>query len=127
MANYYSTALGNYLSVSFNSATAIDTGTDTFTIVAHGLLNQDQVSYESNGTTQLGNIFDGDIVYIKKLTNDTFQLYYDNSLTKLVDITFAGVGTQNFIRQDYDMYVNAVTDTHNTFQTLVLYLFYKLC
>ena len=120
LTNSYKTALGNYLSVSFNSATAIDTGTDTFTIVAHGLLNQDQVSYESNGTTQLGNIFDGDIVYIKKLTNDTFQLYYDNSLTKLVDITFAGVGTQNFIRQDYDMYVNAVTDTHNTFQTLVL-------
>jgi hypothetical protein len=120
LTNSYKTALGNYLSVSFNSATAINVATDTFTVVAHGLLNQDQVSYESNGTTQLGNIFDGDIFYVKKLTNDTFQLYYDNSLTKLVDITFAGVGTQNFIRQDYDMFVNAVTSTHNTFQTLVL-------
>jgi hypothetical protein len=120
LTNSYKTALGNFLSVSFNSATAINTSTDTFTIVAHGFINQDQVSYESNGTTQMGNIFDGDIFYIKKLTNDTFQLCYDDSLTKIVDITFAGVGTQNFIRQDYDMFVDAVTETHNTFQTLVL-------
>jgi hypothetical protein len=120
LTNSYKTALGNYLSVSFNSATAINTGTNTFTVVAHGLLNGDQVSYESNGTTQLGNIFDGDVFYIKKLTNDTFQLYYDNSLTKQVDITFAGVGTQNFIRQDYDLYVDNVTETHNVFQDIVL-------
>jgi hypothetical protein len=120
LTNSYKTALGNYLSVSFNAATAINTSTDTFTVVAHGLLNQDQVSYESNGGTQLGNIYDGDIFYVKKLTSDTFQLYYDNSLTKLVDITFAGVGTQNFIRQDYELYVDNVTETHNVFQDLVL-------
>ena len=120
LTNSYKTPLGNFLSVSFNSATAINVATDTFTVVAHGFINQDQVSYESNGGTQLGNIFDGDIFYIKKLTNDTFQLCYDDSLTRVVDITFAGVGTQNFIRQDYDLFVDNVTETHNVFQDIVL-------
>jgi hypothetical protein len=120
LTNSFKTPLGNYLSVSFNAATDINTATEVFTVAAHGLLNQDQVSYESNGGTLLGNIYDGDVFYIKKLTDNTFQLCYDNSLTKIVDITFAGVGTHNFIRQDYDLYVDNVTETHNTFQDLVL-------
>jgi hypothetical protein len=120
LTNSYKTQLGNYLNVSFNAATDIDIVTEVFTVPAHGLLNQDQVSYESYSGTQLGNIFDGDVFYVKKLTDNTFQLYYDDSLTKLVDITFAGVGTQSFIRQDYDLFVNTVTDTHNVFQDIVL-------
>ena len=120
LTNSFKTPLGNYLNVSFNAATDINLSTKVFTVAAHGLINQDQVSYESNGGTQLGNIFDGDVFYIKKLTDNTFQLYYDNSLTKLVDITFAGVGTQSFIRQDYDLFVKTVTDTHNVFQDLIL-------
>jgi hypothetical protein len=120
LTNSYKTTLGNYLSTSFNAATAVNLATNTFTVVAHGFLNQDQVSYESNGGTLLGGLFDGDIFYIKKLTNDTFQLYYDNSLTRLVDITFAGAGTQFFNRQDYELFVDNVTETHNTFQDLVL-------
>jgi hypothetical protein len=120
LTNSFKTALGNFLSVSFDAATDINTSTEVFTVAAHGLLNQDQVSYESNGGTLLGNIYDGDVFYIKKLTDNTFQLCYDNSLTKIVDITFAGVGTHNFIRQDYDLYVDNVTETHNTFQELVL-------
>ena len=120
LTNSYKTTLGNYLSTSFNAATAVNLSTNTFTVVAHGFLNQDQVSYESNGGTLLGGLFDGDLFYVKKLTNDTFQLYYDNSLTKQVDITFAGVGTQFFNRQDYELFVDNVTETHNTFQDLVL-------
>jgi hypothetical protein len=120
LTNSYKTTLGNYLSVSFNAATAVNPATDTFTVVGHGLFNQDQISYDSNSGTLIGGIYDGDILYVKKLTNDTFQLYYDNSLTRLVDITFVGAGTQYVIRQDYELYVNDVTDTHNTFQDLVL-------
>lgn len=120
LTNTYKTTLGNYLSTSFNSATAVNPATNTFTVTAHGFLNQDQVSYDSNSGTQIGGIYDGDIFYIKKLTNDTFQLYYDNSLTRQVDITFVGVGTQFFNRQDYELYVDNVTETHNTFQDLVL-------
>jgi len=120
LTNSYKTPLGNYLSVAFNSAADLNITTKVFTVAAHGLLNGDQVSYESNGGTQLGNVFDGDVFYIKKLTDNTFQIYYDNSLAKLVDITSVGVGTQNFIRQDYDLYVDNVLETHNTFQDIVL-------
>ena len=120
LTNSFKTPLGNFLSVSFNAATDLNPATEVFTVAAHGLLNQDQVSYESNGNTQLGNIFDGDVFYVKKLTDNTFQIFYDDSLTKLVDITFVGAGTQNFIRQDYDLFVDEVTDTHNVFQELIL-------
>jgi hypothetical protein len=120
LTNTYKTALGNFLSTSFNAATAVNPATNTFTVVAHGFLNQDQVSYDSNSGTQIGGIFDGDIFYIKKLTNDTFQLFYDSSLTRQVDIAFAGVGTQFIVRSDYELFVDNVTDTHNTFQDLVL-------
>lgn len=120
LTNSYKTALGNYLQVSFNSATAPNTTSDVFTVVGHGLFNQDQVSYDSNSGTQIGGIFDGDIFYVKKLTNDTFELYYDNSLTRKVDITFVGSGTQYFIRSDYELFVDNVTETHNTFQDIVL-------
>jgi hypothetical protein len=120
LTNSFKTPLGNFLSTSFNAATAINITTEVFTVVAHGFVNGDQVSYESNGTTLLGNIFDGDVFYIKKLTDDTFQLCYDNSLTRVVDITAAGVGTQDFIRAAYDLFVDNVTETHNVFQDIVL-------
>lgn len=116
----YKLPLGNFLNVSFNAATAPNTSTDVFTVVAHGLFNQDQVSYDSGAGTLIGGIYDGDILYVKKLTNDTFELYYDISLTRKVDITFVGSGTQSFIRSDYEMTVDNVTDTHNTFQDIVL-------
>lgn len=120
LTNSYKTPLGNYLSVSFNAATDVDANTNTFTVIAHGLFNEDQISYDSNGGTLLGGIFDGDIFYVKKLTNDTFQLYYDNSLSRQVDILSVGAGTQYVIRQDYELFVNDVLETYNTFQDLVL-------
>ena len=120
LTNSYKTALGNFLQVSFNSATAPNTSTDVFTVVGHGLINGDQVSYDSNSGTQIGGIFDGDIFYVKKLTNDTFELYYDNSLTRKVDITFVGAGTQFLVRSDYELFVDNIVETHNTFQDIVL-------
>lgn len=120
LTNSFKTPLGNFLSVSFDSATDVNIATGVFTLVAHGLVNLDQVSYNTNSTTPLGSLFDGDIFYVLKLTDDTFQLFFDDSLTRLINITSVGVGTQNLIRQDYDLFVQTVTETHNTFQTLVL-------
>jgi len=120
LTSSYKAPLVNYLQVAFNAATDIDIGTETFTVVSHGLFNQDTVVYDSNSGTLLGGLYDGDTLYVKKLTNDTFQLYYDNSLTRQVDITTVGSGTQYFTRQDYELYVSEVTETHNTFQDIVL-------
>jgi len=120
LTNSYKLQLGNFRSLSFNAATAPDIATDVFTITAHGFFNQDQVSYNAGAGTLIGGIFNGDIFYVKKLTDDTFELYYDGSLTRKVDITFVGSGTQTFVRSDYDLTVDNVTETHNTFQDIVL-------
>lgn len=120
LTSSYKTTLPGYLSTSFNAATAVNTSTNVFTITSHGFLNGDTVTYNSNGGTEIAPIYNGDTFYIGYLTSSTFKLYYDNSLTREVDIITAGVGTQYFTKQDYEMYVYNVTETHNQFQTLTL-------
>jgi len=118
----FKSTLPSFLEVSFNAATAVDASTNVFTIASHGFNNGDTVTYDSNGGTEIGGIYNGDIFYIKYLTSNTFSLTYDDSLTRDVDITFVGAGTQKFKKQDYEMYVGEVIETHNTFQTLTLAL-----
>ena len=120
LTSTYKSTLASYLSVSFNAATAVNTTSNVFTVAAHGLFNGDAVTYNSNSGTEIGNIFNGEIFYIKFLTSSTFQLCYDDSLTRIVDIGSVGSGTQYFNRQDYEMYVHEVTEYHNQFQTLIL-------
>ena len=112
--------LPSYLEVSFDSATAVDPITNIFTIVGHGFNNADAVTYDSNSGTEIGGIINGDVFYIKYLTANTFSLTYDETLTRDVDILAAGVGTQKLRKQDYEMYVGEVIETHNSFQTLTL-------
>ncbi len=120
LTSSYKNNLPTYLEKSFNAATDVDVGTDTFTIVAHGFNNGDQVTYDTNGGTDLGGMFNGDIFWIKYLTADTFNLCLDDSLTRVVDVTFVGSGTQKLKKQDFEMYVGEVFDKHSNFQTLTL-------
>jgi hypothetical protein len=120
LTSTYKTTLPGYLSTSFNAATAVNTVTNVFTISSHGFLNGDTVTYDASGGTNISPLFSGDTVYIGYLTSNTFKIYYDNSLTREIDIISVGAGTQYFRKQDYDMFVNAVTATHNQFQTLTL-------
>jgi len=120
LTSTYKTTLPGYVSESFDAATDVNTTTNVFTITSHGFLNGDTVSYDSNGGTEISPIFNGEIFYIGYLTGNTFKLFYDDSLTREVNILSVGVGTQSFNTQDYEMYVDEVTETHNQFQTLTL-------
>lgn len=120
LTSTYKTALPTYVETSFNSATAVDVGTDIFTISSHGFNNGDSVTYDANGGTVIGGLFDGDIYYVKYIDSGSFTLCFDDSLTKDVNINAVGSGTQYFRKQDYEMYVDQVTETHNQFQDLVL-------
>ena len=120
LTSTYKTTLPGYLATSFNAATAVDTATNIFTISSHGFLNGDTVTYDSNGGTDISPLFSGDTVYIGYLSSSTFKVYYDNSLTREIDIISVGAGTQYFRKQDYEMYVDELTETHNQFQTLTL-------
>ncbi len=120
LTSSYKNNLPTYLEKSFNAALDVNPGTDTFTIVAHGFNNGDQVTYDTNGGTDIGGMFNGDVFWIKYLTADTFNLCLDDSLTRVVDVTFVGAGTQKLKKQDFEMYVGEVTDKHSNFQTLTL-------
>jgi len=120
LTSTYKTSLPGYLSTSFNAATDVNTVTNVFTITSHGFLNGDAVVYDSNGGTDISPLFSGEQFYIGFLTGNTFKLFYDDSLTREVDIISVGSGTQYFNKQDYEMYVEEVIETHNQFQTLTL-------
>jgi hypothetical protein len=116
----YKNNLPTYSEATFDAATAVNVGTNVFTIASHGFNNGDQVSYDVNGGTAISGIFNGDVFWVKYLTSSTFSLCNDDSLTKDVDITSVGAGTQKFRKQDYEMYVGEIFETHNNFQTLTL-------
>jgi len=120
LTSSYKNNLPSFLEVSFNAATDVNPTTNVFTVASHGFNNGDQVTYDTNGGTDIGGIYNGDVFWIKYLTSNTFSLCFDDSLTKDVDITFVGAGTQKFRKQDYEMYVGDVLETHNSFQTLTL-------
>jgi len=91
--------------INLNTITAINTGTDFFTCVAHGLLNGNQVFIDSDATMP-APLEKFNIYYVINKTADTFQL----SLTSggsAIDITSAGSGTITFQTQ------SAVVITHN--------------
>lgn len=121
LTSSYKTALPAFLQKTFNAATAPNATTNVFTIATHGFNSADNVTY--NNTTanpDIGGLYNGDTYFVKYLTVNTFSLCYDIGLTRDVDITSISTGTHNFTKQDYEMCVDNIRETHNSFQTLVL-------
>ena len=66
--------LDDRISRTFDSATAVDAGTDTITIKNHGLTTGTPVFYQSNGNTALSGLDDYGIYYVIVTDSDDFQL-----------------------------------------------------
>lgn len=119
-STYKSTAVG-YGEKTFNAATEVTVATvGVFNISAHGFNNGDQVTYFADSGTVIGGLFNGDTYFIQVINPNSFTLTYDDSFTRAVEITSVGSGTQRFRRNDYEMIVNDVLESHNEFQTLTL-------
>ena len=58
----------------FDTSTALNVSTDTFTIVNHFLVTGQKVIYSNNGGTTLGGLTSGNDYYIIQLDDDQFQL-----------------------------------------------------
>jgi hypothetical protein len=54
--------------------TSVDTGTDTFTINAHGLEDGEVVRFFDGGSATLGGLTDGESYFVISSTTNTFQL-----------------------------------------------------
>jgi hypothetical protein len=78
--------------------TSINTGTDTLTCVAHGLLDGEQVFIDSDGTMP-GGLSKKTVYYVVNKTANTFQLS-TTSGGSVLDITSAGSGVISFSKQN---------------------------
>ena len=117
------------ITTDYKSVTAIvleiDTTTDiinsTFQItsVGHGLQNGSSVEYTNEDNIDIAGLTSGDIYYIGYVDTDHFKLYYDNSLVRLVPIHTA-TGTHKLTQNVEEFYVNEITNSHNSYQTLTL-------
>jgi len=120
LTDSFKNTLPGFLEVSFNSATAVNVSTNIFTITTHGFNNGDAVIYNSNGGTDINGLFNGDTYFVKYINANQFTLTFDDSLTKDVDIFAVSTGTQKFKKQDYEIFVNDIIESHHTFQELII-------
>lgn len=78
--------------VTFNPATAVNTGTDVITITAHGYYEGQLLYYTHGGGTAIGGLTTATLYYAKTVTTNTFQL----SATRggaAINLTSVGAGT----------------------------------
>lgn len=120
LTSSFKNPLPTFKETTFDAAVDVDVLTNIFTIPSHGFNNGDSVTYDAGGGTVIGGMFNGDIYYVTFITTDSFTLCFDDSLTRTVNITSLGSGVQTFTKQDYEMFVHSVTETHNSFQNLIL-------
>ena len=121
----YKLQSSSYISVSFNATTAVTLSTEVppsvFTFSSpHGFLNNESVTYNSNGNVPLGGLFTGSDYYIAYISPTQFKLAQDEGLSILIDITSLSIGTHSFTKQDYELCVDSVVQSHNKYQTLTL-------
>ena len=117
----YKTQSPGYLSVNINATTGIDLTSNVFTTsVNHGFSNGDHVVYNSTGHNPIGGMFTGGTYYVLYLNALQFKLAHDDSLSILLDIVATSTGIHTFVKNEYELCVDTVTASHNTFQTLVL-------
>ena len=109
----------------FNASTAVNVVAETLTITNHGFTNGDPVVY--NGDEQsiperiIGGLVNDNQYYIGYIDANTVQLYEDDSLNLLVDLTDTGNGgIHTLTKASQDFFATQITDTHNSYQMLTL-------
>ena len=84
------------LTNTFNPSTAVNTGTDTITINAHGYLDRQGVLYHSGGGTAIGGLVNSYKYYVIVVTLDSIKLALteeDAITSTAVDLLSVGTGT----------------------------------
>jgi hypothetical protein len=106
--------------VPFNAATALTLGSSVFTISGHGFFTGNSVYYSRNGNLEINGLSDNGIYYVQVANLNQFVLYNDDSFKYPVKINSPGTGTQQLIKNPEEFYVNDISTSHSTYQTLVL-------
>lgn len=104
----------------FDATTNISLAGDVFVINNHGLLQSQEVLYDANGETPIGGLDDGQFYYVNVIDQNSFTLFFDEEQTLPVDLISFGTGTQKFLANVEEFFVDTIVDSHNVFQSLNL-------
>jgi len=108
----------------FNATTGINTNTDRFLIPTHPFSNQDIVLYIGDEGAippqVIGGLVSGNQYYLSYIDENTFQLYEDNSLTRLVNLTSGAVGIHTLQKGNLEFFVQEMLDSHGVYQSVGL-------
>ena len=110
----------NASETTFNAATAVNVTTNIITIEDHGFTNGQKIIYDSNSNALIGGLDQEQTYYVKLINEDEFTLTFDDSIEFDVDIFSAGTGTHKFLSGVIEFFVEEVTSSHTTYQTLIL-------
>ena len=106
----------------FNATSGIDTSSDTFTIASHPFVNGDSVLYIGDEGALppkvIGGLVSNNQYYLSYIDTNSFKLYEDSSLTKIVDLTSGVVGIHTIQKGNLEFFAKEMLDTHNSYQVL---------
>jgi hypothetical protein len=109
----------------FDASTAVNLVAETLTITNHTFVNGDAVVY--NGDEQdiperiIGGLVNDNQYYVGYIDANTIQLYEDDSLQLLVDLTDTGNGgIHTLTKASQDFFATQITEAHNSYQLLTL-------
>ena len=112
------------VSSEFNAATAVDVGSDIFTIPGHPFSSGDALIYQGDEQASpsriIGGLTNGNQYYIVYISASQFKVAEDISLTKIVDITSTTTGINTFVKNTQDFFNKSVLSTHNSYQKVSL-------
>ena len=104
----------------FNAGTDVTPAVNVITIVDHGFSNGQKVIYNPDGNPAIKGLDAEQTYYIKIINDDEFSLTFDESGDFGVDIKGVGVNNHKFFSNVIEFFVEEITSSHQTYQTLIL-------
>jgi acyl-[acyl carrier protein]--UDP-N-acetylglucosamine O-acyltransferase len=112
------------ISEQFNVSDSVNTATNTFTIPAHPFINGESVVYQGNEQASppqvINGLVSGNQYYVLYIDSNSFKLYEDDSLTRLVSLGSTFVGINTFIKNNQDFFAVEIIHAHNDYQAVSL-------
>jgi hypothetical protein len=108
----------------FLPTVGLNTATDRFTVTAHPFLNADTVLYigDENSAPQrvIEGMVSGNQYYLGYIDSNTFQLYEDEALTRVVDTRSTPTGINTFQKGNVEFFASEILDSHDNYQVVSL-------
>ena len=108
----------------FNSEVGIDTGANIVNITGHPFNQGDSVVYFGDEQDVppriIGGLVNQNQYFVQFIDVNSFRLYEDDSLTRLVDFTTTSTGIHTFTKNNQEFFVKEIIDSHNNYQRVSL-------